>query len=138
MALHVAATVLIWSERFDEAREMLAVLRSMAPSSPLAQFNPFILHALAGRKARAVAALTPQLVAAAESYEVTSWQMGAFHAMVDARDEAVTWVERAVHRGFLNYPMLAEYDPFLKKLRGEPRFTRLLDQVKREWEALEL
>jgi len=28
-------------------------------------------------------------------------------------------------------------DPFLRGLRGEPRFTRLLNDVKREWESLE-
>jgi len=63
--------------------------------------------------------------------------MAAFCAMIDARDQAIDWLERAARRGFINYPMLAEYDPFLKRLRGEPRFARLLDEVKREWESLE-
>ena len=138
VALHMNAIVLIWSRRFDEAREVLELPAATAPSTPLAQFNPFILHALSGSKAAALAALTPPLVAAAESFEITCWDMAGFHAMIDARDEAVAWLERAVRRGFINYPMLAEYDPFLKKLRGELRFTRLLDAVKREWEALEL
>jgi DNA-binding SARP family transcriptional activator/TolB-like protein/tetratricopeptide (TPR) repeat protein len=137
VALQVTATVLIWSQRFDEARETLEILSAKAPSSPLAQFNPLIFHALAGRKASALAAVTPQLAAMAASYEITSWQMGAYHAMVGANDVAIDWLERAVGRGFINYPMLAEYDPFLKRLRGEPRFTRLLDEVKREWESLE-
>ncbi len=137
VALHVTAMAFIWSQRFDDARETLQRLTTTAPSSPLAQFNPFILCALTGDKTNALAALTPQLVAAAQSYEITSWQMGAFHAMVGANDTAVDWLERAARGGFINYPMLAEYDPFLRRLHGEPRFARLLDEVKREWESLE-
>jgi len=64
--------------------------------------------------------------------------MAAYHAMIDARDEALEWLRRAIRRGFINYPMLAEHDPFLRRLRGELRFARLLDDVKRQWESLEL
>ena len=84
-----------------------------------------------------MAAITPQLVAAAESSEIACWQLRSYHAMVDARDQAVAWLERAVQRGFITYPMLAEYDPFRKRLSSEPRFLRLLDAVKREWESLD-
>ena len=31
--------------------------------------------------------------------------------------------------------MLAHGDPLLANLRGEPRFQRLLDRVRPEWEA---
>jgi non-specific serine/threonine protein kinase len=135
--LHMNAVVLIWNQQFDEARAMLELLNTRAPGSPLGQFTPFIQAAITGNKEAAFAAVTPQVAAAAASFEVTCWNMGAWYAMVDARDEALDWLGRAVRGGFINYPMLAEYDPFLKRLRGEPRFTRLLDEVKREWEALQ-
>jgi len=137
MALYIGAVALIWSQRFDEALELLERLDSVAPSSPLALYRPFLAHVFSGTKQDALAALTPELVAGAMCSEHTCWQMAAFHAMLDMPDEALEWLERAVKMGFINYPMLAEHDPFLKRLRGQVRFTRLLDGVKREWEALE-
>jgi hypothetical protein len=52
--------------------------------------------------------------------------------------EALRWIEQAVNVGFINRPMLAEHDPFLTKLRGQPEYEALLERVKREWESFEI
>jgi hypothetical protein len=61
------------------------------------------------------------------------WAAG-FLALVDVRDPALDWLEHWVDRGAINYPMLAHGDPLLQSLRREPRFQRLLDRVRPEWE----
>jgi hypothetical protein len=43
------------------------------------------------------------------------------------KDKAFAWLENAVDRGFINYPFISEYDPFLEKIRGEPRFKKLMN-----------
>ena len=138
VALHLTGAVLMWAGRFAEARSVLESLASVEPPSPLAAFNPFIFAVMAGDRPKALAAVGPELAAAAASLGITCWNMAAWYAMVDAPDEAMEWLERAVSRGFLNYPMLAEYDPFLKRLRGDARYETLLERVKREWESVEL
>jgi hypothetical protein len=50
------------------------------------------------------------------------------------RDGALDWLERLLDRGSINYPMLAHGDPMLQPLRSEPRFQRLLDRIRPEWE----
>ena len=57
--------------------------------------------------------------------------------LVNERDTAIDFVERAVEFGFINLPWLSEYEPFLANLRGEPRFVRLIERVRRAWEAFE-
>ena len=47
------------------------------------------------------------------------------------------WVECAIKCGFINYPFLVEYDPFLVNIRGEERFKKLMQRVKYEWEHFE-
>jgi non-specific serine/threonine protein kinase len=53
-------------------------------------------------------------------------------------DEAISWVENAIKRGFLNYPFLAQHDPTLEPLRGIDRFQSLMQEVKHKWEAFEV
>ena len=48
------------------------------------------------------------------------------------------WLEIALSRGCLNYPLLAEKDPFLANIRGEPWFINLMERVKYEWEHFEV
>jgi len=47
------------------------------------------------------------------------------------------WLDNAVNRGFINYPYLNEYDPYLASIRGEARFKKLMERVKSEWERFE-
>jgi hypothetical protein len=53
-------------------------------------------------------------------------------------DKALYWLENTVNCGFINYPFMAEIDPFLENIRGEERFKKLLERVKYEWENFEV
>jgi hypothetical protein len=52
-------------------------------------------------------------------------------------DEAVGWLENAADRGFINYPYIAEYDPFLATISQDERYKQLLNRIKYEWEHFE-
>jgi hypothetical protein len=47
------------------------------------------------------------------------------------------WLAIAVDRGFINYPFLARHDPFFEKFRNEPRFQKLLETVRDQWDRFE-
>jgi non-specific serine/threonine protein kinase len=67
-----------------------------------------------------------------------SWEIAASFALINEKDKSLEWLENAVDRGFINYPFLNEYDPFLENIRGEPRFKKLMERVKHEWENFEV
>ena len=63
--------------------------------------------------------------------------MADCHALVGANDEALDWLGHAVDLGFINYPFLSEYNPFLKSIRGQPPFRELMRRVKQEWQEFD-
>jgi TolB-like protein/thioredoxin-like negative regulator of GroEL len=75
-----------------------------------------------------------------EWFKERTWatRVAAALALLDERDEALDWLEHAVNRGWINYPLLSEGDPWLQNLRGEERFRELMVRVKREWESFEI
>ena len=56
-------------------------------------------------------------------------------ALVGELDESLDWLERAVSRGFINYPLLSSSDPFLAALRDQERFQELMEDVHQQWET---
>jgi len=64
--------------------------------------------------------------------------VGVMMTLLDEKDHALDWLENAVDHGFINYPLLAEKDPFLINIRSEPRFKKLMERVKHEWEYFEV
>jgi hypothetical protein len=63
-----------------------------------------------------------------------SYCVAEMHAFAGLKDEALDWLSSAVDRGFINYPFIAEHDPALESIRGEPRFRDITARAKREWE----
>ena len=58
------------------------------------------------------------------------------YALIDSRDLALNWLEKAIDMGYTNYPFLSKCDPFFDSIRQEPRFADLMARVKRESEAI--
>ena len=61
-----------------------------------------------------------------------------FYAMFNLKKEALYWLEKAVTKGFINYPMIAEKDTLLDNVRGEKKFAELAEKAKQEWENFEV
>jgi len=89
-------------------------------------------------KSEALKFVTAELLAAARQDEVLPWLMASGYTLLDEKEDAYRWLEFAVSRGFINYPFLSKYDPFMENLRGDPRFQKLMERVKYEWERFEV
>ena len=81
--------------------------------------------------------LTSDFISIASKDQQYAWHVAAAYTMLGDFDDAVDWLEKAVARGFVNYPMLAEYDPLLRDLRGFARFDELVSTVKVKWDNFE-
>jgi TolB-like protein/Flp pilus assembly protein TadD len=122
----------------DDLNDVVKRIVELAPNTVFARAGVFLQHAVRGQRRKTLAAVTPELRAAARGAELFSREIGRFLALVGEKDEAITWLENANRLGFTNYPFLAERDRFLETIRQEPRFQRLLDRVRRQWDAFEV
>jgi adenylate cyclase len=65
------------------------------------------------------------------------WMAAAGFASVGDSDEALRWLSRAIEMGFINHRFFAEHDPFLARLRGDPRFEALMERARAKQRELE-
>jgi len=124
--------------RNDEALLILDDIQSADPDNAAFKMCRMFAHGLRADRDGLLSEVTPDLQKTAmRDLEWSLYFADAF-AMVGEKNEALMWIENAVARGFYNYPMLAELDPFLKNIRGEKRFKDLMVKVKKEWEEFEV
>jgi hypothetical protein len=102
-----------------------------------APYAQFLGSAFRGDVAAATRAMTQDVRDWAMYDEMASVIVADAFAMIEAPSDALDALENAVDRGFFNYPYLAEHDPALEVMRGEPRMTQLLERVRQEWERFE-
>ncbi|WP_167609090.1 hypothetical protein [Maribellus sediminis] len=57
-----------------------------------------------------------------------------FYSILNLKKEALYWLNMAITKGFINYPMIVEKDTLLDNIRGEKQFAELLVKAKQEWE----
>jgi adenylate cyclase len=60
------------------------------------------------------------------------------HSLLGDAAGGIEWLERSVDLGLINYPFLNEHNTLLEPLRAEPRFQRLMQRVKHEWETFDV
>jgi non-specific serine/threonine protein kinase len=129
--------LLAWNNRYDEAFEFIDKLAQDVPESNLAWVNLFFKYSLQGKRDKALKLITEDRKSYAWGDYHLPWTMAECYALIDEREEALKWLEHAVSKGWVNYPLFSKLDPFLENIRGEPRFKQLMEKVKYEWQQIE-
>jgi serine/threonine protein kinase len=125
-------------ERHEEAIEHFEAEAAALKESPYGVAALFLSRALRRDAAGAAEVVTPLLEKAAYWTEYLALWLADGYALINDRARAMHWLRAAVDRGFINYPYLAEADPFLQPLRGDAEFVELVEQVRQRWKAFEL
>ena len=121
----------------EEACEVLTSVVEDTPDTWFALFSRFFVAALREDRAGAQAAMTPEFEAGAKRDMQTAWVVASCYARLRMVGETVAWLRQAMNRGFIHYPFLAEHEPFLARIRSDPRVQEVLSEVKERWEAFE-
>jgi len=134
----VYAWTLTYNQRLKEAYSLLDRNATDAPEHFFTRLGLFFKYALQGKKLEALQFVTPELQITARRDMQYSWSVSTGYALLDEKEKALDWLENAMNRGFINYPFLSEYDPFLENIRGEEQFKQLMKKVKYKWEHFEV
>ena len=131
------AHALAYKGRNDEALAMAARCATSSVNHPFKKLALMLIHALRGEKEAAIREMSSEFHEWARRDPTWSYRVASDFAYLDAKEEALDWLENAIDLGHINYPFFAEKDLFLTRLRGDPRFVKLMQRVKREWEEFE-
>jgi hypothetical protein len=129
---------LMYNDRPAEAYDFINTKVKENGQDIISQLLIFLKYVLAGDKEKLPDLLTPDFIKHIQIDCQLSWHMAAFYSYLGDKDKSLEWLENAVDHGFINYPMLNDYDKLLNNIRGEERFKKLMERVKYEWENFEV
>jgi TolB-like protein/cytochrome c-type biogenesis protein CcmH/NrfG len=129
--------VLLLNRRADLIPEIVeAFPNEVRPTAP-ARIALFLAETLSENSRAKLPTLSAEMEAAIGETDVLARMLASAYARAGATDQAMRWLERAVERGFINYPFLSRIDPTLENLRREPQFDRLMEVVRARWVQFE-
>jgi non-specific serine/threonine protein kinase len=131
------ATILIPNHCQEEAWVILNELARDIPGHPLVEFILRFKPAIEGKRSEVLEWKSPELKNWAWRDFSLSYYVAQCCAIVDEKRAALDWLEHSISLGMINYPYIAGHDPFFANIRGEPRFKKLMESVKYEWDHFE-
>lgn len=132
------ALCLAFNNRKEESYPLLDQVMDDDPDNLWARMGQCLKYALQGEKEKTRKAMSGGVKDKARCDLYDSQLMAECDALIGEKDEAITSLEYAVNLGAVNYPWYNETDPFLENIRGEERFKKLMERVKKEWENFEV
>jgi non-specific serine/threonine protein kinase len=137
-----AVFILIWKSEYQQAFDLIDDITGQTYSDTMnrnfSEFLRFSEFAVRKERTRATATLSESVRHYLWVDPELPWLMAGLYSVMDSKDEALRWLERAVDRGWINYPLFAEQDPLLENIRGDERFKELMSQIKPKWESFEV
>jgi serine/threonine protein kinase/tetratricopeptide (TPR) repeat protein len=134
--------VFVWKKQHERAFELMDQLTSQEPHDAMHKmFTEIVLcirHALAGNKTTALKALSEDVKNYLWHDPEFPWFGAGIYSLMNEKDEALRWLEHAINRGWINYPLFNEQDPFYENIRGEKRFKELMERIRPVWENFEV
>jgi tetratricopeptide (TPR) repeat protein len=120
---------LYYTGNTDAAAELMQQVVSKYPN--MHGVRPFMAMFLSaqGKHEEALAQLSDGVIRNAEVDPDIAYSVASVYALEDQRDEAFSWLERAIALGNENRPCF-ENDPNWAALRADSRFEELMRKVK--------
>jgi hypothetical protein len=135
IAIQQWALALAWGQRLDEAHVLLAEKVPEESTNSFSRFSLLLKFAIQGDTERMDQLIQGDFQKTLRNDTQFTFFTASVFALAGLNDRALDWVQYAIDDGFSNYPWLAEVDPFLARLRGNPRFEEMLRRAKVEWEG---
>ena len=123
--------------RLKDAFSVIDEMEKEIPNNPHTKLFRLLKFAHQGKKSR-LETIDSDLERWARKDLSYAYLIAECFSLVGEREKAYDWLETAISGGMTNYPFLNEFDPFLENIRGEPRFKKLMERVKHEWEHFEV
>jgi tetratricopeptide (TPR) repeat protein len=121
----------------DEALAVIGRMGTASAENAMVVYCLLLKYALLEDKESALRVMTPDFQKTCRrDLEWSYWVADAL-ALLGAKGEALDWLDNAVSRGWINYPLL-QCDPLLDNIRGDERFGKLMEHAKYEWEHFEV
>jgi len=137
-----SAYVLAWKKQYNDAYDLIDQMAQKETQDQMYKiFTDWLLffkYALKGERKKALEMLTDDSRNYFWNDSELPWIGACNFALIDEKEEALNWLEHAINKGWINYPLFSEIDPLLDNIRGEERFKKLMERIKREWEEFEV
>jgi serine/threonine protein kinase/tetratricopeptide (TPR) repeat protein len=137
------AFILMWKGELDRAFELTDQINQEKREADFtsvwnSELLMFARYALRNEPDLAMTALSDASIDYLWNDADLPWNMAALFALMNRKEDAYRWLERALARGSINYRLFAHDDPFFENLRGDERFQQLMDLIKPKWERFEV
>ena len=126
--------VLLYNNRPDEAYEFICKFVEEPAKDMWTQLTIFLKYVIKKDSDKLRSMLTPDFVKTIQIDPQNSYHIATFYSYLGENGKALEFLENAIDRGFINYPLLNNHDILLKDIRSEERFKKLMQKVKYEWE----
>ena len=120
------ALILLYNERAGEAYDFIDEAVDESSTNIWTVITLFIKYSIKKEKEKIASMLTPEITAQIQRDLQNSYHIATFYSYLGEKDSAMYWLENAVDKGFINYPLMNNQDPFLENIRSEPRFKKLM------------
>jgi len=131
------ALVLAYNKKSIEAFSIIEQAAKDSLNNVFSKIALLLKFGLLKDREQVLQIMTPDFLKTCQRDAAFSYDIAIILALLGEKNEALDWLENAVNRGFINFPLLAEKDPWLADLRGDERFQKLMERVKYEWEHFE-
>jgi TolB-like protein/lipoprotein NlpI len=130
--------VLLYNDRGDEAYDFICKFVEEPGRDTWTQLTIFLKYVIKGEKDKLISLLTPDFVKSIQIDLQNSYHIATFYSFLGEKEKSLEYLENAVNRGFINYPLLSKHDKLLNNIRNEERFKKLMERVKYGWEKFEV
>ena len=138
MALFYCSYFLANCQYFEEARSLIDENLQTDSDDAFTQSSQLVKYAIEGKTKKIMQLIVGDFEETLKRDPQYCYYAASLHALAGMKEAALNWLERAIDRGFINYPFMFYHDPLLESIREEERFKQLMIQAKYEWEHFDV